>query len=194
MTSQIVSDSIDETFPIPGQDNDSQGFRENFTIIKDGLATAASEITVLQETTAKLDQANDFSGTLIDNATTNRLSELMFFHGVQTGTVIVDYEGGTYHRINVNGPCNLNFANWPERDDAVSKIILEINAFVDLDTPTTISFSSPGSDVIKYSWLLASDTTIRTISPGTVTKIFEAWTPDNGLTVFVNYKGEYGEI
>ena len=49
MTSQIVSATIDENYPIAGQDNDSQGFRDNFSIIKTGLATAASEPTTLME-------------------------------------------------------------------------------------------------------------------------------------------------
>ena len=42
------STNIDTTFPVPGQDNDTQGFRDNFIAIKGGLETAASEITDLQ--------------------------------------------------------------------------------------------------------------------------------------------------
>jgi hypothetical protein len=48
MTSQINPSSIDITYPIAGQDNDSQGFRTNFKNIQTGLETARSEITVLQ--------------------------------------------------------------------------------------------------------------------------------------------------
>ena len=32
MTSSINPNNIDGTYPIAGQDNDSQGFRDNFTI------------------------------------------------------------------------------------------------------------------------------------------------------------------
>jgi hypothetical protein len=48
MTSQINPSSIDITYPIAGQDNDSQGFRTNFKNIQTGLETARSEITALQ--------------------------------------------------------------------------------------------------------------------------------------------------
>jgi hypothetical protein len=45
--SNIISETIDGTYPVAGVDNDTQGFRDNFTIIKTGLATAQSEITSL---------------------------------------------------------------------------------------------------------------------------------------------------
>ena len=54
MASNIISSTIDNTFPIAGVDNDTQGFRDNFTVIKTGLSTANSEISTLQSTTAKL--------------------------------------------------------------------------------------------------------------------------------------------
>ena len=52
--SSINSTDIDAEYPVAGQDNDSQGFRDNFTTIKNSLATAKSEITTLESTTAKL--------------------------------------------------------------------------------------------------------------------------------------------
>lgn len=50
MTSTITNYSalIDTTYPVPGVDNDTQGFRDNYIQIKRGLESAASEITDLQ--------------------------------------------------------------------------------------------------------------------------------------------------
>ena len=48
MASQIVYDSIDVTFPVAGKDNDSQGFRDNFTVIHDNFQYAKGEIEALQ--------------------------------------------------------------------------------------------------------------------------------------------------
>jgi hypothetical protein len=42
------SKNIDTTFPVPGQDNDTQGFRDNFIAIKNSLDTAAAEISDVQ--------------------------------------------------------------------------------------------------------------------------------------------------
>jgi hypothetical protein len=41
------SHNIDTLFPVPGQDNDSQGFRDNFANIKQSLNIAATEINNL---------------------------------------------------------------------------------------------------------------------------------------------------
>ena len=48
MTSAITTTNIDVTFPVPGADNDTSGFRNNFGAIKTALDTAHSEISDLQ--------------------------------------------------------------------------------------------------------------------------------------------------
>jgi len=48
MTSQINYGIINNNFPVPGADNDSNGFRENFLAISTALAVAKTEITQLQ--------------------------------------------------------------------------------------------------------------------------------------------------
>jgi hypothetical protein len=50
MTSTVtdISSLIDSSFPVPGVDNDTQGFRDNFGNIQTALARAAYEITDLQ--------------------------------------------------------------------------------------------------------------------------------------------------
>ena len=60
MASNINYSSIDETYPIAGKDNDSQGFRDNFGFIKNSLTSAKSEIENLQNNTAKLNEDNSF--------------------------------------------------------------------------------------------------------------------------------------
>jgi hypothetical protein len=48
MASLINPSNIDITYPIAGQDNDTQGFRDNFNNIKNNLTTAKTEISDLQ--------------------------------------------------------------------------------------------------------------------------------------------------
>jgi len=50
MTSQINPNNIDVAFPIPGQDNPSQGFRNNFLNIRNSFNVTKNEITDLQNT------------------------------------------------------------------------------------------------------------------------------------------------
>ena len=48
MASNINSSNINTFYPIAGQDNDTQGFRTNFTNIVNNFSVAASEISTLQ--------------------------------------------------------------------------------------------------------------------------------------------------
>jgi len=64
MTSNINPNNIDGTYPVAGQDNNSQGFRDNFTNTKTNFQYAADEITDLQ-TKAVLKSA--LTGTTLDN-------------------------------------------------------------------------------------------------------------------------------
>lgn len=54
MASLINPSNIDVTYPVAGQDNDTQGFRDNFNIIKNNLNTAKSEISDIQLVIADL--------------------------------------------------------------------------------------------------------------------------------------------
>lgn len=60
MASNINTNNIDITFPIAGQDNDTQGFRTNYINIRNNFAKAAEEITALQN---KLGVAPEFVAT-----------------------------------------------------------------------------------------------------------------------------------
>ena len=48
MSSTINPITIDVTYPIAGQDNDTQGFRDNFSGIKNNFTIAKSEISAIQ--------------------------------------------------------------------------------------------------------------------------------------------------
>lgn len=73
MASNINTTNIDTAYPVAGQDNDSQGFRDNFTNINDNFTEAKSEIEDLQNkvllksalTGSSLD--NDMAGEIITN-------------------------------------------------------------------------------------------------------------------------------
>ena len=46
-SSNIVTTTIDAEYPVPGMDNDTKGFRDNFANIITALETAKTEITEL---------------------------------------------------------------------------------------------------------------------------------------------------
>jgi len=92
MSSQIDNSNINAGYPVAGQDNDSQGFRDNFAAIKENFTRAKTELTDLQSKVvlkAALTGdtlANDLGGSRISNG--NYLN----FHGTafsQTVFVII---------------------------------------------------------------------------------------------------------
>ena len=46
MASSIVPGNIDGTFPVAGQDNSSQGFRDNFTASKNNFTCSTNFISI----------------------------------------------------------------------------------------------------------------------------------------------------
>ena len=101
MTSSINPNNIDTTYPIAGQDNDSQGFRDNFTNIKTNFEYAETEIDDLQ---AKGIFKSALTGTVLDNDMAGAVveeyedasitEELRIALGAVTGSAAIDYAAG----------------------------------------------------------------------------------------------------
>ena len=64
MTSLINPNNIDITFPIAGQDNDTQGFRDNYQGIQNNFSIASSEISAIQSNVSIL-QAGAYSNVSV---------------------------------------------------------------------------------------------------------------------------------
>jgi hypothetical protein len=119
MTSAINPNNIDGTYPIAGQDNNSQGFRDNFTNTKTNFEFAAEEITELQNkaifktalTGTQLD--NNMNGSILSNAQLQDMSETLVNLGTLSGTVGVNYAAGSYQTVSTNGAISLAFSNFP---------------------------------------------------------------------------------
>jgi hypothetical protein len=114
VTSNINYTSIDENFPYPGQDNDTQTFRDNFDTIKQSLSTAKDEITDLQDNTAKVNNDNDFGLNIIQNAVLQNNREQKWDSGLSTESpTTVDYENGSYQIYNLGADITMDFLNFP---------------------------------------------------------------------------------
>ena len=119
MASNINPNSIDNTFPIPGQDNSSQGFRDNFTVIKNNFAFAENEISDLQAkvltTTALANQTlnNDLNGTPIKRAQLASWSQSIKDLGVSSGVINLDYTLSSVYKTTAGSNVSVGFSNWP---------------------------------------------------------------------------------
>jgi len=132
MASNIVVTNIDENYPVAGQDNDSQGFRDNFQNIKAAIDTAKGEITALQNTSPQLTNNNNFNSNTISNAVLQDVSEKApATINISAQNDTINFEDGSFRRISltidgdVDDPSNLvTFTGFGPTDTA-SKIRIE---------------------------------------------------------------------
>lgn len=117
--STINTNGLDVNYPVPGQNNSSQGFRNNFASIKNNLDTAGTEISDLQNKVvvkAALDNTivnNDMANTLISNCATRSFRATTYNLGnALSGTVVVDCSLGDVQYGTVAGNVTLDFASW----------------------------------------------------------------------------------
>jgi hypothetical protein len=203
MTSAITTTNIDETYPIAGVDNNSQGFRDNFTNIKTGLSTAKSEITDLQTNTAKLNTDNDFLAHNIANAAYYKLYGVTLPHTNYTGGSgqEIDPSAAPVHTITIasgaSSPVTIPFSastattGWPATTSRYSHVrILITNA--NTSSARTIQFTTPSSSIKKES-TLSFPFSLAASTGGDAGRvyIFDAWTYNTGTTVFMKYVGSF---
>ena len=119
MASNINPYTIDGTFPIANQDNPSQGFRDNFTNIKNNFIFAQSELDDLQSkvivTSALNGQtiSNDKAGTQIRRPQLASWTQSLVDLGAIAGTSILDFNQANFQKITTAAPISLSFINWP---------------------------------------------------------------------------------
>jgi len=117
--SAINTNGIDVNYPIPGQNNSSQGFRNNFASIKNNLDVAGSEISDLQNKVVVKSSLNntvvnnDMANTLISNCATRSFRATTYNLGnALSGTVAIDVSLGDVQYGTVAGNVSFNFGNW----------------------------------------------------------------------------------
>ena len=117
--SSINPNNIDGTYPIAGQDNDSQGFRDNFTNIKNNFSFAYDELTDLQ---SKVVLKSALSGGSINNDMSYaqlispqllKAVETKNDLGTQTSGFDVSWADGHFQYATVGADLSLTFSNWP---------------------------------------------------------------------------------
>lgn len=185
MASSITTTNIDTAYPVAGQDNDSQGFRDNFTNLKTALDTAKSEISDL-EAKAVLKSAltgdtlsNDGAGAVIQDFEMKDMSLTRVAKGSTSGTVTFDFEDGHYQTVTTSGSVTFAFSNFPAAGK-VGKLEVEItvgNVSHTMTLPSAVSIGANelqgtnGSNVITFD--------------RTGTYVFEFITDDGGSAVAV---------
>lgn len=184
MTSAINPQNIDGAYPVAGQDNNSQGFRDNFTNIKTNFTFAAQEISDLQSKVllkAPLSGTvldNDMGGSILFNGQLQNMSETRVALGTVSGAQTINYAAGPYYTVTTSGSISLSFINFPAAGE-VGRVRLRITVSSTAHTLTLPAAVSVGTNNIQG---LASN--IITFNQ-TGTYEFEFETNDGGSTITI---------
>lgn len=169
MSSNINPNNIDGTYPVAGQDNDSQGFRTNFTNIKNNFIYSKAEIEDLQAkailkaglTGTVID--NNMSGTLFRSAEIKDLRESRVSLGTANGTLTLDHSAAHYYTVQANGPLSLEFIGFPD-SGRVGRIKLEVTIN---DVADTLTFPSSVTYGVRGLQGFDGTDTVTFAAPGT---------------------------
>jgi len=185
MASNIVPSNISPTFPVAGQDNSSQGFRDNFSAIKQNFSQAKIEIEAMQTNKANLNASSNFTDNEVSRAKFKDTSETVYAHGsVSSGSVTLNHENGHYQTLTITADATFTFLNFPPTG-ALGRIILDITV-----APTSTGILTFPSAVIKADNVTGSDGTSDQVTTGLGRFLFEFMSPDGGTTILMHQLGK----
>ena len=190
--STINTNGINVNYPVPGENNSSQGFRDNFTNIKNNINTAGEEITELQDkavlkaglTGITID--NNMANTLISNAAVRSFRSTTYNLGnAISGTVVIDATLGDVQIGTITGNTTVQLAGWAPSGtrSAISLDFTIANTEAYVIFPGTVNASG---NIIENNTLVGGNLAIAT-APYSVTNLkYELATTNCGNTVTIN--------
>ena len=149
--SQINTSGINVNYPIPGINNNSQGFRDNFAAIRNNFNVSATEITDLQNKAllkSALDNTvldNNMANTLISNASTRGFRATTYNLGnALSGTVVVNSSLGDVQYGTIIANTTFQFSGWaPTGTQSNLQLQLSIsNANAVISFPSQVVFAN----------------------------------------------------
>lgn len=199
MTSSINYTSINENFPVAGEDNDTQTFRDNFDTIKTSLQAAYTEITALQDpnTGAAIKGSdNDFNNAAITRAVFQNTMDRKLQGGIidsNTTKLYIDYENGSYQIFKFSHATPIEFQNLPQNSNpayplGVGKMTLELSSD---GTTVPLSFiTTNGSTIRSKGFPNGQSPSSFTVSSASQSLIIEVWRHSQDV-IFMNYVGVF---
>jgi hypothetical protein len=195
MSSNINPNNIDGTYPIAGQDNNSQGFRDNFTNTKLNFTAAATEITALQDNailkgplTVGGTVDNNMDGTLLYDATMQDFAATRVDLGSVSGTCTINYASGHYQTVTISSGITLAFTNFPAATASISSrqgwVTVAVTATAG-NTMTLPAAVGAGASAASISGIQGISGQVITFTESG-TYEFEFHTFDSGTSIYIS--------
>ena len=193
MASNINDTGVNKNYPIAGQDNDSQGFRDNFSNIKTAIDSAKSAISTIEGTAPSKQADNDFNDNTISKVILQDSGLAAPSAETLAGETNVDFTAGHYRRLicTTEKPSTNTIVvqNWGPAN-ALSHMTLEVRS--NNTSQKFLNFSTPSGNILTDSTNLNLSSDFDMTDGNNTTKhIFELWSPDQGANIFIYYKGKF---
>ena len=182
-TASTYYTKIDTLYPIAGQDNDSQGFRSNFSNIQNSLLNLDVDLVDLRNTSVRPDRTTDFGyvGTL-KRPNLQAAASIVYdaTNEAQSGGIDVVYTNGDYQKfLLANGTTTFSVGQWPSSGKTGNLII-------------AVSPQNTNSVIVDFP--AAYKRVGNTLFPDYLGQtefnaFYELWSDDGGTTVFVKKVG-----
>ena len=190
----INPNSINGGFPVFGQDNPTQGFRDNFTNIKNNFVAAKAELEDIQGKvlvkSALLGGVvdNDLDGVAITNAQLKAYTQTFLGLGQQFSDVTINFEDGNFQYLETGNDITLTIENWPSDTTtaaAYATLRLWLQVSSTLGTPHTVTF--PAAVNINSASIKGMDDETKTVTfPEGGNYIFDLSTHNGGTNIFIS--------
>lgn len=170
---------INDAYPVAGQDNNTQGFRDNFKNTKVSLELLDEDVNNLKLNSVVLtNPVNDFSNNIIKQAIFQDCGNVVFDTTTenQLGDVTLDYKNGSYQKYKINyGTHTFSVSNWPGTNRSGSMILSVVTA---TNSATYVNFSSV--NIYNYS-----TSTLPVLISGPNPAIFQLWSDGDSNNLYV---------
>lgn len=190
MASLINPNNINAAYPVAGQDNNTQGFRDNFNNIKINFQYAEDEInSLLSNSVLKGSASNDFAGSIIYGARLQNTGYVQLNQGNIAPTANINFASGSFQTITANANSTLSFSNLPvSGTTAVLTLAIEARAANTTAEPYSVAIanvSAASSGIIGYNPSTGILSFPRTNSTIAGTHTYQLITDDQGSSFTV---------
>jgi len=194
MTSAINTNSINVNYPVPGENNSSQGFRDNFSSIKTNLNTAGNEISDLQGKVVVKSALNgttinnDMANTAISNAVTRGFrASALNLGGSVSGTVVINVSAADVYYGTVSANTTIQLAGWaPAGTQSNVELNLSFsNTSAVVTLPATVITNNAYGGATLENSTIAGNTLQLTVPANTTALSYRLSTLDCGANISI---------
>jgi hypothetical protein len=192
---------INVNFPVAGQDNDSQTFRDNYAAIYSAFAQTDGVLTVLNTSTARLNTTNEFQGNTIQHAVLQNV--VQEYNGptdvTNTNPYVLQFNAAGFHEFENVTTTTFKVSAWPNSTDwASSSYYAQVRIKVNPDATVGVWNGAWGKCTIDFASNITGGTvhkeSIQTLpynSTSTNSQIWDVWTTNGGSDIYVKFVGSY---